>query len=87
MCAMQGSYVPPAVADYGDLGEVTAGAYPLLGAAAAQDMSFSAPVTPQPGGGELPFTGLAAGAVAGVGAALAGAGAALRRAARRRPRA
>jgi hypothetical protein len=37
------------------------------------------------GGGHLPFTGLAAGAVAGIGSALAAAGGALRRATRRRP--
>jgi hypothetical protein len=36
------------------------------------------------GGGKLPFTGLAAGAVAGLGAAMAAGGAALRRASRRR---
>lgn len=35
-------------------------------------------------GGDLPFTGFAAGALAGVGAALTGAGVALRRAVRRR---
>lgn len=47
-----------------------------------------APVAPRGAlpadGGDLPFTGFAAGAVAGVGAALTGAGVALRRAVRRR---
>jgi hypothetical protein len=38
------------------------------------------------GGGKLPFTGLAAALVAGVGAGLVGAGDALRRATRRKPK-
>jgi hypothetical protein len=38
------------------------------------------------GGGKLPFTGLAAALVAGIGAGLVGAGGALRRVTRRKPR-
>jgi hypothetical protein len=43
---MQGrdvNYVPPEVSDYGDLAAITAAAHPLLGVAAAPDMSFSSP--------------------------------------------
>lgn len=47
---MQGRYAPPEIVDYGDLLEITRGAYPPLGVAASQDMSFSAEQTPGGGG-------------------------------------
>ena len=62
MGGSQGSYAPPEVADYGGLGDMTAGGYPVLGAAAAQDLTFSSPQPAPPGGG--PHRELAPGQVA-----------------------
>jgi hypothetical protein len=48
-------YCPPAIADYGDLTQVTASIHLLLGQAGAPDLSFSSPTTtPGPGGGGGP---------------------------------
>ena len=57
MQGLQGSYAPPEVSDYGDLVEITRAAYPPLGAAVSQDLSFSGPTTTPGGEGTGPSDG------------------------------